>query len=157
MKFAKIEAIYSQMDTHPQFIIMQLVPKCSVVGCLNVAIYTLIPTIQFCIPFRMAIPIRPVLEIDIVLDSFICTVHTTVSAVAGDTDLVRVNRFKLYLLTAAVPLTTISCGLCLEPDEHVDTTGISSAVCQGILTDIIKKVQFLQDLPKSQRVLALLN
>ena len=102
-------------------------------------------------------PIRPALKIDIVLDSFICTIHTTVSAVAGDTDLVRVNRFKLYLLTAVVPLTTISCGLGLEPDQHVDTTGTSSAVCQGILTDIIKKVQFLQDLPKSQRVLALLN
>ena len=118
---------------------MQFVPKCSVAGCLNVAIYTLIPTIQFCIPFRMATPIRPILEIDIVLDSFICTAHATVSAVAGDTDLVRVNRFKLYLLTAAVPLTIISHALCLEPDQHVNTTGTSSAVCQGILKDIIKK------------------
>ena len=105
----------------------------------------------------MATPIRPVLEIDIVLDSFICTVHATVSAVAGDTDLVRVNRFKLYLLTTIVPLTTISRGLSLELDQHDDTTGTSSAVFQGILTDIIKKVQFLQDLPKSQKVLALLN
>ena len=52
----------------------------------------------------MAMPIRPVLEIDIILDSFICTVHATVSAVAGDTDLVRVNRLKLYLLTAIVPV-----------------------------------------------------
>ena len=102
-------------------------------------------------------PIMPVLEIDIVLDSFICTVHTTVSAVAHDTDLVRVNRFRLYLLTAVVPVTTLSNGLSLEPDQHVDTTGTSSAVCQRILTDIIQKVKFLQDLPKSQRVLALLN
>ena len=52
----------------------------------------------------MATPIMPVLEIDVVLDSFTCTVHATLSAVAGDTDLVRVNRFKLYLLTAMVPL-----------------------------------------------------
>ena len=52
-----------------------------------------------------------------------CTVHTTVSAVAGDTDLVRVNRFKLYLLTAIVLVTTISHGLGLEPDQHVNTTG----------------------------------
>ena len=104
----------------------------------------------------MATPIGPVLEVNVVLDSFTCTVPATVSAVAGDTDFVRVNRFKLYLLTAIVPVTTISCGLGLE-DQHVDTTGTSSAVCQGILTDIIKKVQFLQDLPKSQRVLALLN
>ena len=71
----------------------------------------------------MAMPIMPVLEIDVVLDSFICTVHTTLSAVLGHTDLVRVNRFKLYLLTAVVPITTISCGLGLEPDEHVNTTG----------------------------------
>ena len=105
----------------------------------------------------MATPIRPVVEIDVVLDSFICTVYANVSAVASDTDLVRVNRFKLYLLSAVVPLTTISHGLSLEPDQHVDTTGTSSAVCQGILTDIIKKVQLLQDLPKLQRVLALLN
>ena len=102
-------------------------------------------------------PIRPVLEIDVVMDSFTCTVHATVSAVAGDTDLIRVDRFKLYLLTAVVPVTTIYRGLGLEPDQHVDTTSTSSAVCQRILTDIIKKVQFLQDLPKSQRVLALLN
>ena len=95
------------------------------------------PIIQICIPFKMAMPIRPVLEIDVVLDSFICTVHTTLSAVAGDTDWVRVNRFKLYLLTAVVPLTTISHGLGLEPDQHVNTTGISSEVCKGILMDII--------------------
>ena len=76
----------------------------------------------------MAMPIRPVLEIDVVLDSFICTVHATVSAVAGDTDIVRVNRFKLYLLTAIVPVTTISRDLGLE-DQHVNTTGTSSAVC----------------------------
>ena len=56
----------------------------------------------------MATPIRSVLEIEVVLDSFICTVHTTVSEVAGDTDFVRVHRFKLYLHTALVPLTTIS-------------------------------------------------
>ena len=99
----------------------------------------------------MAVPIRPVLEIDIVLDSFICTIHATVSAVAGDTDLVRVNRFKLYLLTAVVPFTTISHGLGLEPDQHVNTTSTSSAVCQGILTDIIKKV------PISARSTTLLN
>ena len=104
----------------------------------------------------MAMPIRPVLEIE-VLDSFICTVHATVSAVAGDTDLVRLNRFKLYLLTAVVPVTTISHGLGLEPDQYVNTTGTSSAVCPRILTDIIKKFQFMQGLPKLQRVLALLN
>ena len=58
----------------------------------------------------MAMPIRSVLEIDVVLDSIICTVHTTVSAVAGDTDFVRVHQLKFYLLTAMVPLTIISHG-----------------------------------------------
>ena len=105
----------------------------------------------------MATPIRPVLEINVVLDSFICTVHATLSAVAGDTDWVKMNRFKLYLLTATVPLTTISCGLGLEPDQHVDIMGTSFEVCKGILMDIIKKVQFLKHLPKLQRVLHLLN
>ena len=105
----------------------------------------------------MATPIRPVLEIDVVLESFICTVHTTISAVACDSDLVRINRFKLYLLTAVVPFTTVSSGLGLEHDQHVDTTGTSLAVSQRILADIIEKVKFLQHLPKSHRVLELLN
>ena len=56
-----------------------------------------------------------------------------------------------------VPFTTISSGLGLEHDQHVDTTGTSSAVSQRILADIIKKVKFLQHLPKSHRVLELLN
>ena len=116
-------------------------------------VYTLIPITKICIPFRMAMPIRPVLEIDIVLEDFICTVHATVSAVASDTDLVRVHKFKLYLLTAVVPVTTISHGLGLEPDQDVNTTGTS----QRILTDIIKNLKFMQDLPKSKRVLGLLN
>ena len=105
----------------------------------------------------MAMPIMPVLEIDVILDSFICTVYATLSAVAGDTDLVRVNRFKLYLLSAMVPITTISCGLGWEPDQHVDMTGTSSEVCKGILMDIIKRFQFLKQLPKLQRVLELLK
>ena len=105
----------------------------------------------------MATPIRPVLEIDVVLESFICTVHATISAVAHNSDLVRVNRFKFFLLTAVVPFTTISSGLGLEHDQHVDTTGTSSAVSQRILADIIEKVKFLQHLPKSHRVLELLN
>ena len=87
----------------------------------------------------MATPIRPVLKIDVVLESFICTLHATISAVAQDSNLVRVNRFKLYLLTAMVPVTTISTGLGLVHDQHVDTTGTSSAVSQRILADIIRK------------------
>ena len=105
----------------------------------------------------MATPMRPVMEIDVVFESFICTVCTTISAVAGDSDLVRVNRFKLYLLTAVVPVTTISTSLGLEHDQHVDTTCTRSVVCQRILADIIEKVKFLQHLPKSHRVFELLN
>ena len=105
----------------------------------------------------MATPIRTVTEIDEFLESFICTVHATLSAVSSDTDWERVNRFKLYLLTAAVPITMISHGLRLEPEQHVDTMGTSSEVCKGILMDIILKVQFLKYLPKFHRVLQLLN
>ena len=104
----------------------------------------------------MATPIRSVTEIDEFLESFICTVHVTLSAVSSDTDWERVNRFKLYLLTAAVPITTISHGLGLEA-EHVATMGTSSEVCKRILMDMIRKVQFLKYLPKCHRVLELLN
>ena len=105
----------------------------------------------------MATPIRSVTEIDEFLESFICTVHATLSAVSSDTDWERVNRFKLYLLTAAVPITTISHGLGLEAEQHVATTGTSSEVCKRILMDMIRKVQFLKYLPKCHRVLELLN
>ena len=104
----------------------------------------------------MATPIRSVTEIDEFLESFICTVHVTLSAVSSDTDWERVNRFKLYLLTVAVPIT-ISHGLGLEAEQHVTTTGTSSEVCKRILMDIIRKVQFLKYLPKCHRVLELLN
>ena len=105
----------------------------------------------------MATPIRSVTEIDEFLESFICTVHATLGAVSSDTDWERVNRFKLYLLTAAVPITTISHGLGLEAEQHVATTGTSSEVCKRILMDMIRKVQFLKYLHKCHRVLELLN
>ena len=105
----------------------------------------------------MATPIRSVTEIDEFLESFICTVHVTLSAVSSDTDWERVNRFKLCLLTATVPIITISHGLGLEAEQHVATTGTSSEVCKRILMDIIRKVQFLKYLPKCHRVLQLLN
>ena len=85
----------------------------------------------------MATPIRTVTEIYEFLESFISTVHATLSAVSRDTDWERVNRFKLYLLTATVPITMISHGLGLEPEQHVNTMGTSSEVCKGILMDII--------------------
>ena len=96
----------------------------------------------------MATPIRSVTEIDEFLESFICTVHATLNAVSSDTDWERVNRFKLYLLTAAVPIAMISHGLGLEAEQHVATMGTSSEVCKRILMDIIRKVQFLKYLPK---------
>ena len=74
--------------------------------------------------------LRPVADIEVILDSFLCTLHTTVSAVQADTDPVRVNRFRLYILTTVVPITTISCNLGLEIQD-VDTTGPSMAVCTG--------------------------
>ena len=72
--------------------------------------------------------LRPVDKIEVILDSFLCTLQSTASAVAADTDVVRVNRFRLYLLTAVVPITTISHNLGLEIQD-VDTTSPSVAVC----------------------------
>ena len=84
--------------------------------------------------FRMAL--RPADEIEVILDSFLCTLHSTASAVTANTDVVRVNRFGLYLLTAVVPITTISHNLGLEIQD-VNTTGPSVAVCQRIIGNMI--------------------
>ena len=53
----------------------------------------MINTVQhiFWFPFRMAL--RPGDEIEVILDGFLCTLHSTASAVTTDTDVVRVNRF----------------------------------------------------------------
>ena len=90
------------------------------------------------------------------LDSFQCTLNSTVSVVRQDTDVVRVIRFRLYLLTAVVPITTISCNLGLERQD-VNTTGPSIAVCQRILGDMIQRFGFLQELSQTERVFSLLN
>ena len=99
--------------------------------------------------------LRPVDEIAVILESFQCTLHSTVSAVRQDTDVVRVNRFRLFLLTAVVPITTISHNLGLERQD-IDTTG-QNVVCQRILGDMIQRVGFLQELPWTERVISLLN
>ena len=75
--------------------------------------------------------LRPIDEIAVILDSFQCTLHSTVSVVRQNTDVVRVNRFRLYLLTAVVPIRTISCKLGLERQD-IDTTGQNMVVCQRI-------------------------
>ena len=100
-----------------------------------------------CVPFRRAL--RPVGEIEVILDSFICSLHTTVSAVRADTNVVRINRFRLYPLTAVVSVTTISRNFRLETQD-VNTSGPSMAVCQRILGDMIQRL-------RSEQVLSLLN
>ena len=93
--------------------------------------------------------LRPVDEIAVVLESFQRTFNSTVSAVRQDTDVVRVNRFRLYLLTTVVPITTISHNLGLERQD-VDTTGQNVVVCQRILGDMIQRVGFLQELQQTE-------
>ena len=100
--------------------------------------------------------LRPVDEIAVILDRFQCTLHSTVNAVRQDTDVVRVNRFRLYFLTAVVPITTISCNLKLE-SQDINTTGPCVVVCQRILGAMIQRVGFLQELPQTERVFSLLN
>ena len=63
---------------------------------------------------------------------------------------------SFYLLTAAVPVTTISKNLRQEIQD-VDTTGPSTAVCQRILGDMTQRLRFLQELPQSEKVLSLLD
>ena len=100
--------------------------------------------------------LRSAHEIAVFLESFQYTLYSTVSAVRQDIDVVRVNRFRLYLLTAIVPITTISHNLGLERRD-VNTTGQNSVVCQRILGDMLQRVGFLQELPWTERVISLLN
>ena len=67
----------------------------------------------------MATPIRPVMEIDVVFESFICTVCPTISAVAGDSDLL-LNRFineKLDKIQSKL-------------DAYLNMTDFYTAACQ---------------------------
>ena len=66
--------------------------------------------------------LRHVDEIEVMLDSFLITLHCTASTVTLDTDIVKVNRLQLYLLTAVVPITTISHNLGIEIQD-LNTTG----------------------------------
>ena len=88
--------------------------------------------------------LRSVEEIEVILDTFLCMLHSTASAVTGDTDVMRVNRFPMYLLTTVVPITTISPYLGPEI-QNVDTTGLSVAVCQRIIGEMIQRVDFCRN------------
>ena len=116
----------------------------------------MINTIQhlFCVPFRMAL--RPMDEIAVILENFQCMLHSIVSAVRQDTDVVRMNRFRLYLLITLVPITTLSHNLGLKRQD-VYTTGASIVVCEGTLGDMIQMVGFLHELEWTDRVISLLN
>ena len=78
-------------------------------------------------------------------------------AVDIDDVLERKTMMKGYLLSAVVPVTTISKSLGLEQEDQEFTTGMTDAVCYRIIENMIRKIKFLQELPKSDHVVYLLN
>ena len=102
-----------------------------VVNCKFWNLSLMINTIQqidlFCDPFRMAL--RPVADIEVILDSFLCTVaYNSKCSLSG-------HR---------------SCEQLLEIQD-ADTTGPSMAACHRILGDMIQRAVYLEELPWLER------
>ena len=62
-------------------------------------------------------------------DRFIQTLCSTHSAVSIDTDAQQKFQFKLYLVTALVPFTTLSRNLGYKQDDPDFTVGTTEEIC----------------------------
>ena len=91
-------------------------------------------------------------NLDFIFEHFIeilCSTHTAVSI---DTDAQQKLEFKLYLVTALVPFTTLSRNLGYtqdDPDFNLETI---EDICQKILTNMKDKISFVQCLDRKDDI-----
>ena len=98
-------------------------------------------------------------NLDFIFEHFIETPCLTHTAVSIDTDAQQKLEFKLYLVTALVPFTTLSRKLAYTQDDPDFNLRTTEEICHKILTNIKDKISFVQYLDwKDDIVLvALLN
>ena len=85
-------------------------------------------------------------NLDSIFERFIETLCSTHTAVHIDTDAQRKLEFKLYLLRALVPFTTISRNLGYTQGDPDFTGGTTTEICHKILTNMKDKIVFIQSL-----------
>ena len=95
-------------------------------------------------------------DIDIELESFITTLYTCESAVYLDASPMRKQTLKKYLLSAAVPISTICKALGFNDSEKIQEDGPVEEVCQLILENIRLKIKFLKGRTKNTYIIDLL-
>ena len=83
-------------------------------------------------------------NLDSIFEHFIETLCSTHTAVRIDTDTQRKLEFKVYLLTALVPFTTISRNLGYTQEGPDFTVRTTMEICLKILTNMKDKIAFIQ-------------
>ena len=96
-------------------------------------------------------------DINIDLESFITTLYTCESAVYLDASPMRKQTLKKYLLSAAVPISTIHKVLGFNDSEKLHEDGPVEEVCQVILENIRIKIEFLKGRNKNTYIAELLH
>ena len=74
-------------------------------------------------------------NLDSIFDRFIQTVCSTHMAVSIDTDGQQIFQFKLYLVTALVPFTTLSRNLEYKQDDPDFTVGTTGEICHNYFNE----------------------
>ena len=92
-------------------------------------------------------------ELDFQLDTFIRTLYSCESAVYIDNNGGRKQTLKKYLISAAVPISTIVQNLAFVQHEavNVDLPTVEET-CQKILEDIRLKIEYLKYRKMNQKV-----
>ena len=98
-------------------------------------------------------------NLDFIFEHFIETLCSTHTALSIDRDAQLKLEFKLYLVTALVPFTTLSRNLGYTQDDPDFNLGTTEEICHKILTNIKDKISFVQYLYQKDDIVlvALLN
>ena len=82
-------------------------------------------------------------SLDALFEQFLETLVSTHTAVSIDNDSVCKIQFQLYLKTALVPITSVARGLWYTEENTDFTTGMTEKICHKILSNMMRKVEYL--------------
>ena len=97
--------------------------------------------------------------LDDLFECFIETLFSTHIAISFDTDAYQKLEFKAYLLTAIVPITTVTTGLGYTQVDPDFISGGTDDKCHKVIMSMIQKIEFIQSLHRDDdcQLLALLH